>query len=55
MFARFYRSPAVADQDGVGIGLYLTRQILTSQGGYIKVASKLGQGSVFSVFLQRAA
>lgn len=55
VFARFYRSPAVADQDGVGIGLYLTRQILASQGGYIKVASKLGQGSVFSVFLQRAA
>ena len=55
VFARFYRSPAVADQEGVGIGLYLTRQILASQGGYIKVASKLGQGSVFSVFLQRAA
>lgn len=53
VFTRFYRSPSVADQEGVGLGLYLTRQILASQGGYIKVASTLGQGSVFSVFLQR--
>lgn len=53
VFSRFYRSPAVSEQDGVGIGLYLTRRILAGQGGYIKAASTLGGGSVFSVFLPR--
>lgn len=55
VFSRFYRSPSVSEQDGVGIGLYLTRQILAEQGGYIKVASSLGGGSVFSMFLPRKA
>lgn len=55
IFARFYRSQLVSDQEGVGIGLYLTRQILTEQGGYIKVASSLGNGAVFSLFLPREA
>ncbi|MGI6182352.1 MAG: sensor histidine kinase [Agathobaculum sp.] len=53
VFSRFYRSPSVSEQDGVGIGLYLTRHILAGQGGYIKVASSLGGGSVFSMFLPR--
>lgn len=51
IFARFYRSPAAADQEGVGIGLYLAREIISSGGGYIKVSSSPGKGSVFSVFL----
>ena len=53
VFGRFYRSPAVAEYDGVGIGLFLAREIITAVGGYIKVSSNLGRGSVFSVFLQR--
>ncbi len=55
IFTRFYRSPSVNEHEGVGIGLYLTRQILNGQGGYIKVASTLGSGSVFSMFLPREA
>lgn len=51
IFTRFYRSPAVGDEEGVGIGLYLAREIIRSQGGYIKVCSKPGKGSAFSVFL----
>lgn len=51
IFTRFYRSQSVSEQEGVGIGLYLTRQILAQQGGYIKVASSLGNGTVFSAFL----
>lgn len=51
IFSRFYRSPSVCLEEGVGIGLYLTREIVTSEGGYIKVKSKPGTGSVFSVFL----
>lgn len=51
IFRRFYRSPAAAEHEGVGIGLFLTREILTSGGGYIKVSSKPGRGATFSVFL----
>ena len=53
IFRRFYREEEVHDQPGVGIGLYLAREIITQQGGYIKVTSELGRGSTFSVFLPR--
>lgn len=53
IFRRFYRSPAVSEEKGVGIGLYLAREIITREGGYIRVASNPGEGSVFSVFLPR--
>lgn len=42
IFKRFYRDEAVHDIDGVGIGLYLAREIITMQGGYITVESKGG-------------
>lgn len=51
VFNRFYRSPAVADQAGAGLGLYLCREILTAEGGYLKLSSSPGRGSVFSLFL----
>lgn len=51
IFSRFYRSPQVADKEGIGIGLYLAREIIANEGGYIKLISKPGQGSSFSVFL----
>ncbi len=55
IFTRFYRSPRVRDDQGVGIGLYLAREIISQQGGYIKVKSDIGHGSVFSVFLPKTA
>ncbi|WP_217587957.1 sensor histidine kinase [Lentibacillus saliphilus] len=51
IFSRFYRSQAVSNEDGVGIGLYLAREIIAAEGGYIKVRSELNRGSTFSVFL----
>lgn len=51
IFQRFYRSPAVSNTEGIGIGLYLARQIVSAQGGYIKVLSSNGKGACFSVFL----
>ena len=51
IFRRFYREEAVHDEPGVGIGLYLAREIITRQGGYMKVTSEVGKGSIFSVFL----
>lgn len=51
IFSRFYRGDINAKQEGVGIGLYLAREILRTEGGYIKVCSETGKGSIFSVFL----
>lgn len=53
IFSRFYRSEEVRGQDGVGIGLYLAREIISNEGGYMKVSSKAGSGAVFSMFLPR--
>ena len=53
VFRRFYREEEVHNQPGVGIGLYLAREIISRQGGYIKVTSEVGRGSTFSVFLPR--
>lgn len=51
IFKRFYREEEVHDTPGIGIGLYLAREIITMQGGYIKVVSEAGEGAIFSVFL----
>ena len=53
IFGRFYRAPGAYQAEGVGIGLYLTRQIAEKQGGYVKVESTPGKGSAFSLFLPR--
>jgi Signal transduction histidine kinase len=54
IFTRFYRSQEVTDSEGAGIGLFLTRQIVTDEGGYVKVSSTKGMGSIFSVFLPKS-
>ena len=51
IFGRFYRGRDVLEDEGIGIGLYLSREIISKQGGYIKVKSS-ELGSTFSVFLQ---
>lgn len=51
IFRRFYRSESAKDYNGLGIGLYLTREIISREGGYVSVSSVPGKGSVFSVFL----
>ena len=53
VFARFHRAPETYQQDGVGIGLYLTRQIAALQGGYVRLQSAPGKGSTFSLYLPR--
>lgn len=53
IFKRFYREDDVHVVEGIGIGLYLAREIITMQGGYIKLTSSLGIGSCFMVFLPR--
>ncbi|MGO4542827.1 sensor histidine kinase [Paenibacillus sp. 2TAB19] len=51
IFKRFYRGREASETQGVGIGLYLARKIITDQSGYMKVTSELGKGSIFSIYL----
>ncbi|MDO4327643.1 MAG: HAMP domain-containing sensor histidine kinase [bacterium] len=53
VFSRFYRSKMVSDRPGVGIGLYLAREVMNAQNGYIKLSSKMGEGSTFSIFFMK--
>lgn len=53
IFTRFYRSDAVRDKPGVGIGLFIAREVMKAQNGYIKLTSKPGEGSTFSLFLPK--
>ena len=55
IFGRFYRAPGAYQAEGVGIGLYLTRQIAEKQGGYVKLESTPGKGSTFSLYIPREA
>lgn len=53
IFQRFYRAQEVQDEDGIGIGLYLTREILSREEGYITVQSEYGKGLTFTIYLKR--
>lgn len=53
IFGRFYRASGAWQTEGVGIGLYLTRQIAEKQGGYVKVESMPGMGSTFLLYIPR--
>ena len=55
IFSRFHRSPDVHDEEGVGIGLYLSREIIVRESGYIKVHSSVGKGSTFHIYLRSEA
>jgi two-component system, OmpR family, phosphate regulon sensor histidine kinase PhoR len=39
--------------EGIGLGLYLVKKIINNEGGNIIVDSKVGQGSVFKVYLNK--
>ncbi|MGL4911322.1 MAG: sensor histidine kinase, partial [Romboutsia sp.] len=52
VFKRFYRSAEVCDIEGVGVGLYLAREIINKQSGYVKVDSTKGIGSIFSIYMK---
>lgn len=54
IFGRFYRAQNVQQEDGIGIGLYLAREILRKENGYMKVSSELGKGSTFFVYLPKS-
>ena len=51
IFDRFERGANRRNHGGLGMGLYITRQIIAAHGGSIRVKSQLGQGTVFDVYL----
>ncbi len=53
VFERFYRSKEVKNEPGFGIGLYLVREVLSKQGGYVKIKSKPWKGSVVQMYLSK--
>ena len=53
IFGRFNRGSNVSETEGTGIGLYLSREIIEKQGGYIHLQSKLGKGSIFEIYLPK--
>ncbi len=53
VFERFYRSKDVSSEPGFGIGLYLAREVLAKQGGYVKIKSEIGKGTTVQLYLSR--
>lgn len=53
LFERFYRAPDSAGRGirGMGIGLYVVREIVALHGGTVEVESVEGEGSTFTVWL----
>jgi signal transduction histidine kinase len=57
IFERFYRGEArtpsgkVLDPRGLGQGLFVARAVAEAHGGYLTVASKVGEGSTFTLGL----
>jgi len=50
IFTRFYRGENSRREEGIGVGLYLSREIAVKQGGYMNLRTT-EKGNVFSIFL----
>ncbi|HET8753991.1 MAG TPA: PAS domain S-box protein [Salinimicrobium sp.] len=53
LFSRFYRAESNKGISGLGLGLYLSKQIIDRHNGKIMVKSKYAAGSEFSIFLPK--
>jgi signal transduction histidine kinase/PAS domain-containing protein len=55
LFGRFERAVSERHYGGLGLGLYITRTLVEAMGGTVRVESRLGLGSLFTVELPLAA
>ncbi len=55
IFERFERAVSDRHYGGLGLGLYITRQIVEAFGGTVRVSSQPGHGSTFTLELPRGA
>lgn len=53
LFQRFERAASSSHFGGLGLGLYITRQIAESHGGTVEVLSEPGRGTTLTVLLPR--
>lgn len=51
IFKRFFRGRRTGEYEGIGVGLFLARKIITMQGGHLSAASEEGKGTTISIFL----
>lgn len=51
IFERFERASSIKNFDGLGLGLFISREIVAAHGGTISVESEIGKGSTFTVNL----
>ena len=55
LFTPFYRGAAASrHKGGLGLGLYITREIVRRHGGTVAISSPPGQGATFTVTLPLA-
>lgn len=49
IFERFVRATTCSKSEGLGMGLWITKQIVEAHGGTVVADSELGKGSIFTV------
>ena len=55
IFGRFERAVSERNYGGLGLGLWIVRQVVDAMGGHISVESQPERGSTFTVRLPRRA
>jgi signal transduction histidine kinase/AmiR/NasT family two-component response regulator len=55
IFARFERAVSPGHYGGLGLGLFITRQVVEAMAGTVQVSSRPGEGAAFTVSLPLAA
>ncbi len=51
LFKKFKRSKSAGKEEGLGLGLFITKAIIDGHGGNITVQSVPGEGSTFTIYL----